>query len=642
MPRKRAEERPKEAPAACGTSFARGGAASAGEKRRKEEGSQAAGAHDGRNKKGAELAEQGEVASDTIKRLQAKVAQLQAVISARDQTIRELQSRVARAGRGKGPADGPNSDDTALMVSATDILFGHWCDQGLLEYSELVHVSMACRAMHKKAMDCLKMMRRLNFRRHLLWPMNGGRRMQVVMKALGEVGGRLEVLDLSALGKLSETDSASLGGCESLSTFSALKELTLPSMQPFTTCRPTQAGTGNLSKNIPITAWLATLSSLEILDLSRNEMKDEGAIALAHALGDLRSLRTLELGLKNTIGTSSFNALVAKVAGLTSLQRLILPNDPQGEEWECAALGAALQDLTALQELDLSGNFLAVGSDGPETFGKVCGLHSSLQELRLANTNLAAERFNGFWIEGFLQTIPGDGASLRRLDLNANGFNTDGCNALAKVLVHLPLLEELDISDNEINEGGVGALCGALTGHNLQTLRMEGNDLGPAGVRLLAPVLSAMPGLTSLSLRDNYLNQGVLDLVVALPETLEELDLSSNKMFDAGVAELAKSLGRVPALKKLVLEENDISDSGVQALAKHLESTPNKQSLVSLSLIHNSIGDSGCAALMAAVSLNPLFQVLLLGENFIGEAGSMTIASALGDLPLDLQDALML
>ena len=80
----------------------------------------------------------------------------------------------------------------------------------------------------------------------------------------------------------------------------------------------------------------------------------------------------------------------------------------------------------------------------------------------------------------------------------------------------------------------------------------------------------------------------------------------------------------------------------MQALAKHLESTPNKQSLVSLSLIHNSIGDSGCAALMAAISLNPLFQVLLLGENFIGEAGSMTIASALGDLPLDLQDALML
>ena len=92
-----------------------------------------------------------------------------------------------------------------------------------------------------------------------------------------------------------------------------------------------------------------------------------------------------------------------------------------------------------------------------------------------------------------------------------------------------------------------------------------GKRLGSSGSAAAGAGAGAMPGLTSLSLRDNYLNQGVLDLVVALPETLEELDLSSNKMFDAGVAELAKSLGGVPALKKLVLEENDIPDSGVQA-----------------------------------------------------------------------------
>ena len=50
-----------------------------------------------------------------------------------------------------------------------------------------------------------------------------------MMQALGEageVGGRLAVLDLSAMGKLSETDSASLGGCESLSAFSALRTRT--------------------------------------------------------------------------------------------------------------------------------------------------------------------------------------------------------------------------------------------------------------------------------------------------------------------------------------------------------------------------------------------------------------------------------
>ena len=68
-------------------------------------------------------------------------------------------------------------------------------------------------------------------------------------------------------------------------------------------------------------------------------------------------------------------------------------------------LATALQDLTALgarPQRQLSGRGVRRARDLWEGVWP-----AFVSASRLANTNLAAERFNGFWIEGFLQTMQG-------------------------------------------------------------------------------------------------------------------------------------------------------------------------------------------------------------------------------------------
>ena len=140
-------------------------------------------------------------------------------------------------------------------------------------------------------------------RRDLLWPIPDTHRLAVVVRAIERMGGSLELLDLSALGKLSESESVQLVTALSQLKAGALKELIMPCLTPFKT----------------VTKLLETLTSLERLDLSKNTLGDEGAVELASVLGELCALRRLDLGGKNNIGGDGCKALAGALVGLQHL-----------------------------------------------------------------------------------------------------------------------------------------------------------------------------------------------------------------------------------------------------------------------------------------------------------------------------------
>jgi Ran GTPase-activating protein (RanGAP) involved in mRNA processing and transport len=548
--------------------------------------------------------------ADTIRRLQAQVDHLRAAVdhmraavAERDKTIAELRGcGGAKAGAGALCArsgDGPASTPWALV--AADVFLSHWCDAGLAPYVELLRLALVCQSMHKKALECLRLLRRLEFRKDLLWPLSEAERLEVVLRAVGQMGGRLESLDLSALGKLSDTQTRRLVQGLAPLKDGQLQELILPCIKPFKA----------------VTKLLSTLSSLQRLDLSKNMLGDEGAIELAKCLGDLVGLRRLDLGGKNNIGGEGCRVLVAKFARIPSLEELLLPNNHMGETGG-DFLSRSLHDMTALQVLDLTSNpIVSLGKNGSQGLGEALGSLSSLHTLRLANTSLVGERLNA--LRGFMAKVPASGGQLLRLSIQRNGFHTEGCAALAKVLPCLPQLQELDVSDNDISPEGMKVLTPALMHMPLRDLKVAENDLGPEGARLLANVLSSLPELSYLDLTDNVIRQGIADLVSAdLPPTLTHLSLAGNQIDDKGLQAIGAVLHKLPVLKHLQLEENEISDEGI---AKFAERLMDAQALVCLNLIRNRIGDLGCRDLLKPVSQMPLFQKLLLGENQIGEVG---------------------
>ncbi|MEL6816403.1 MAG: COR domain-containing protein, partial [Cyanobacteria bacterium J06598_3] len=108
---------------------------------------------------------------------------------------------------------------------------------------------------------------------------------------------------------------------------------------------------------------------------------------------------------------------------------------------------------------------------------------------------------------------------------------------------------------------------------------------------------------------------------------LTSLNLTSNKVSDAGAQAIAEHLGQLTSLD---LNSNYVGAAGAQAIAEHLGQ------LTSLNLTSNSVGGAGAQAI--AEHLGQLTSLDLFNNN-VGAAGAQAIAEHLGQLTsLDLSD----
>ncbi|XP_048217086.1 ribonuclease inhibitor isoform X2 [Perognathus longimembris pacificus] len=269
-------------------------------------------------------------------------------------------------------------------------------------------------------------------------------------------------------------------------------------------------------------------------------------------------------------------------------------------EVRCRDLSSALQANPALTELSLRNNEL--GDEGVHLV--LQGLKSptcKIQKLSLQNCGLTAAGCtvlpdvlrslptlhslhlsdNSFGDAGLRLLCEGlldSQCHLERLQLEYCGLTADSCKPLASVLRVKPEFKELVVSNNDLHEAGVRMLCQGLKESTcqLETLKMENC------------------GITTANCRD------LCD--VAAKTSLQELDLGSNKLGDAGLAMLCPGL-LLPSckLRSLWLWECDITVEGCRELCSLLRA---KQSLKELSLANNDLGDEG-ARLLCESLLEP-------------------------------------
>ena len=205
----------------------------------------------------------------------------------------------------------------------------------------------------------------------------------------------------------------------------------------------------------------------------------------------------------------------------------------------------------------------------------------------------------------------------------------------------LPALTCLNI-DTHVSNAGASALAAALGRGalpRLGTLCLSNATNGGTGLVTLAPVLSVLPALKQLSLRDCTAGpDGVQRLMAgldagALP-ALIYLCFFSTHVGDAGASALAAALGRgaLPRLKILGLTKAGIGDAGLVALAPALRRLP---SLESIYLAYKPLGDEGLAALVAPP---PLAGALSLTVRLLTKLKLLTKARVLTKLEvLDLR-----
>jgi len=482
---------------------------------------------------------------------------------------------------------------------------------------------------------------------------------------------QLSRLDLS-INRFGSQDSFDSGITEALAeALGHLSELESLSLQGTSIGAPDAT---NASGTVAIAKGLGKCVKLTTLDLSDNQIGQgdqyfpEGTMELASALRQLTRLQVLSLAA-NSIGKWDYMY-------------------PHGVADGTIAIVQALGDLRSLTSLDLSKN--ALGRELDESSSLVAelahslGLLTRLRELRLLpNEYLSSSMLARFQeavsklptpisvpsslisaedIDAYFDRIP---PSQTRFTFSDAFFAPiealwDASEAYEHFFERLAQFDvrHLDLSRNDLAEFAPGSMTAIANGlarlTHLVTLDLSGNGLGypifvDDGFIALGNALAQLTKLQYLNLADNGLGlyEEVLPIVVGQlnPPELVSLDLSHNWIGGAHAEDIEavrQLFTRVPNLQFLGLSDNAIGSSDdVTLTTTLLEGIASLTQLRVLNLTENTIGSkdainpAGSVALGEAVGQLTQLRLLNLSDNSIGQGtaeGELGIVSGITKL----------
>ncbi|XP_040838591.1 protein NLRC5 isoform X3 [Ochotona curzoniae] len=252
----------------------------------------------------------------------------------------------------------------------------------------------------------------------------------------------------------------------------------------------------------------------------------------------------------------------------------------------------------------------------------------SLSQVDLSDTSNTSNTSSLLLLCGLLPNL----SKLKIFRLTSSCVSTKGLSHLASGLSHCHHLEELDLSNNQLNEADIQMLLAALEGKcRLQQLNLSHMPLDSPAVATLIQGLSHMTLLQSLRLSGNHVDDiGCRHLSEALRAAtmLEELRLDYNQIRDAGAKHLATILPGLPQLKKINLSANGVGPAGGMLLATSLTLC---RHLEELRLGHNALGDP--TVLQLAQGLPQQLRVLHLPSSSLGTEGMLSLGQALDGCP---------
>ena len=294
------------------------------------------------------------------------------------------------------------------------------------------------------------------------------------------------------------------------------------------------------------------------------------------------------------------------------LQKFSLRNTKMDDE-AVPSLARALEGLSELEELDLSGND-HIWIDGIKALAEVLPKMQNLKILNLSGTWPAPD-----------DDPPYDG----------DGVEDDAAEALANAFAKMPALKILRLADTPcFADGGMIALATALPKMKaLKVLDLSRKDgmsfspFSPEAATALANALPQMEALTELDIGGNA-NGGVME-----PE-IDMDDILFHKKFDMlgsvsgyliteerALEELADALSQMPALAKLGLSKffaggEDEPDSNPRpgGINFFVEALPKIKTLTELNLQGNCFGDKETEDLARMLSKMPGLEKLDLSK----------------------------
>lgn len=299
---------------------------------------------------------------------------------------------------------------------------------------------------------------------------------------------------------------------------------------------------GELPRDILTISNMPTSSSLQILDLSSNNLSGSISNMLLDGCGSIVSINLSHNALSGEVPSS--------IESCASLQELNVSNNKL-----VSHLPASLGGLKSIKTLDISSNH--VSGEIPEELGTTC---STLQHLHLAANNILGTIPASFRLCVSLKTLnlaknnlsgsfPGNIVShLKGLESLILAFNQFSGPLPTEELTNCSNLKVLDLSSNKLTGKIDPQIC--VPSSSLEALLLPNNGF-------CGEVPAALANCSSLKVLDLSFNllQGTIPPELALISNMESLLMWYNKLTGG----IPKELGGLSQLKTLVLNNNLLS-----------------------------------------------------------------------------------
>ena len=283
---------------------------------------------------------------------------------------------------------------------------------------------------------------------------------------------------------------------------------------------------------------LRTSASLRELYFANCEFTGPFTDMIACSLHKNTRLKLLDLR-SSSVGALGAEAIASMLRVNATIAELSLTHTEIGDEG-VAALGNALAQGSSLLSLALVGN--GIGPYGAGCIASALHLNQSLKTLDMSGNVIGDTGAN------VIADAMRVNRALTALELGENGIRDHGTSALAAALQHHPTLVSLTLFTNAVGLAGALAIASLVEHHTqIQHLDLSYNALGNAGVRALACALMRNTSLTSVDIAGVGIDDDAAVELAALlggNTTLQQLAMNGNEVGSAGMELLARSLRR--------------------------------------------------------------------------------------------------
>ncbi|KAJ3320201.1 hypothetical protein HDV06_005445 [Boothiomyces sp. JEL0866] len=230
-----------------------------------------------------------------------------------------------------------------------------------------------------------------------------------------------------------------------------------------------------------LTKSLLKQSSLKALDLSFNDIKDQGLSYLSEYIHVTETLEDLDL-VNNQITTVGMVYLAKGLKANCSLRMLVLSRNSIEDDGVLLLVNALKDKAIETLGLDATG----ITENGMTHISNFVAQSKHLRALDLSLNSISCEG-----IKYFAQAIRKSNCLLQ-IDLHSNNIKDEGATYLATSLIVNKSLRTVVLEENMIGDEGALQLASAITQNStLSELVLCDNNIGQKGAVALADALSA-------------------------------------------------------------------------------------------------------------------------------------------------------